>query len=33
MKRYDDIEAVLRKIAYTQKVKFSIEGRTVRVMK
>lgn len=33
MKRYDDIEAVLRKIAYTQKVKFSIEDRTVRVMK
>lgn len=31
MKRYDNIEAVLRKIAYTKKVKFDVEGRVVRV--
>ena len=33
LKRYHDIDDVLRKIAYTKKVKFAIEGRTLKVMK
>ncbi len=33
LKRYHDIEDILRKIAYTQKVRFVIEGRKVKVMK
>lgn len=33
LKRYHDIDDVLRKIAYTRKVKFCIEGRTLKVMK
>lgn len=33
MKRYEDIATVLRKLEYTQKVKFTIDGRTVVVTK
>lgn len=31
MKRYEDIDTVLRKIGYTRKVKFGIKGRTITV--